>query len=182
MAITLEDSALDRQARDWLARFPMFNWVGGRFSITSAVGLLPAALQGIDVHELLAGARDMDTATRVPELEANPAALLAAAWYTAGKGRGAKDMVVLPYKDSLLLFSRYLQQLVMESLGKGRDLADRAVEQGIAVYGNKGSTDQHAYVQQLRDGVANFFVTFIEALEDRAGPSIDVEPGISSNP
>jgi glucose-6-phosphate isomerase len=180
VAITLEGSALDRQARDWLARFPMFDWVGGRFSITSAVGLLPAALQGIDVHELLAGAREMDTATRVPEVAGNPAALLAAAWYTAGKGRGAKDMVVLPYKDSLLLFSRYLQQLVMESLGKGRDLADRAVEQGIAVYGNKGSTDQHAYVQQLREGVANFFVTFIEALEDRAGASIDVEPGITS--
>jgi glucose-6-phosphate isomerase len=180
VAITLEDSALDAEARDWLARFPMFDWVGGRFSITSAVGLLPAALQGIDVHELLAGAREMDTATRVPDLPTNPAAMLASAWYVAGKGRGAKDMVVLPYKDSLLLFSRYLQQLVMESLGKGRDLADRSVEQGIAVYGNKGSTDQHAYVQQLREGVPNFFVTFIEALEDRSGPSIEVESGITS--
>jgi glucose-6-phosphate isomerase len=68
----------------------------------------------------------------------------------------------------------------MESLGKSRDLEGRAVEQGIAVYGNKGSTDQHAYVQQLRDGVANFFVTFIEVLEDRTGGSIDVEPGITS--
>jgi glucose-6-phosphate isomerase len=68
----------------------------------------------------------------------------------------------------------------MESLGKGHDLAGRAVEQGIAVYGNKGSTDQHAYVQQLREGVSNFFVTFIEALEDRSGPSMEVEPGITS--
>jgi len=74
-------------------------------------------------------------------------------------------MVVLPYKDSLLLFSRYLQQLVMESLGKEKDLDGNIVHQGIAVYGNKGSTDQHAYVQQLRDGIDNFFCIFIELLD-----------------
>ena len=66
----------------------------------------------------------------------------------------------------MLLFSRYLQQLVMESLGKRLDLDGKRVDQGISVYGNKGSTDQHAYVQQLRDGVNNFFVTFIRVLED----------------
>ncbi len=80
-------------------------------------------------------------------------------------------MVVLPYKDRLLLFSRYLQQLVMESLGKELDLEGKVVNQGIAVYGNKGSTDQHAYVQQLREGVKNFFVTFIDVMKDRAGAS-----------
>lgn len=179
VAITCEGSQLDRAAEEWLARFPMYDWVGGRFSVTSAVGLLPAALQGIDVHALLAGARDMDAATRVPDLHRNPAAQLAVAWHVACDGRGAKDMVVLPYKDSLALFARYLQQLVMESLGKGRDRQGNPVEQGIAVYGNKGSTDQHAYVQQLREGVANFFVTFIEVLEDGAEP-IEVEPGITS--
>ena len=83
-------------------------------------------------------------------------------------------------KDRLLLFSRYLQQLVMESLGKERDLDGKVVNQGIAVYGNKGSTDQHAYVQQLREGVNNFFVTFIEVLLDREGESIEVEPGVTS--
>ena len=87
---------------------------------------------------------------------------------------------MLPYKDSLLLFSRYLQQLVMESLGKEKDLDGKVVHQGIAVYGNKGSTDQHAYVQQLREGIPNFFVTFIEVLEDRQGGSIEVEPGATS--
>jgi glucose-6-phosphate isomerase len=89
-------------------------------------------------------------------------------------------MVMLPYKDSLLLFSRYLQQLVMESLGKEKDLDGNTVYQGIAVYGNKGSTDQHAYVQQLREGVPNFFATFIEVLEDRQGESIEVEPEATS--
>jgi glucose-6-phosphate isomerase len=89
-------------------------------------------------------------------------------------------MVVLPYKDRLLLFSRYLQQLVMESLGKELDLQGRVVNQGIAVYGNKGSTDQHAYVQQLREGVKNFFVTFIDVMKDRDGKALEVEPGITS--
>jgi glucose-6-phosphate isomerase len=68
----------------------------------------------------------------------------------------------------------------MESLGKERDLDGKVVHQGIAVYGNKGSTDQHAYVQQLRDGVNNFFATFIEVRKGRSGPSIEVDPGITS--
>jgi glucose-6-phosphate isomerase len=86
---------------------------------------------------------------------------------------------VLPYKDRLLLFSRYLQQLVMESLGKQLDLDGKRVEQGIAVYGNKGSTDQHAFVQQLRDGVNNFFVTFVRVLES-GGSQLEVEPGVTT--
>lgn len=182
IAITMPDSKLDRQAKSegWLATFPMFDWVGGRTSELSAVGLLPAALQGIDIRAMLAGAKEMDGATRIPELKRNPAALLALAWYYAGDGKGNKDMVVLPYKDSLLLFSRYLQQLVMESLGKEKDLDGNTVYQGIAVYGNKGSTDQHAYVQQLREGVPNFFATLIEVLEDRAGDSIELDPHITS--
>ncbi len=129
---------------------------------------------------MLSGAKEMDDATRVADIKKNPAALLAASWYYAGNGKGEKDMVVLPYKDSLLLFSRYLQQLVMESLGKEKDLDGNVVHQGIAVYGNKGSTDQHAYVQQLREGVPNFFLTFIEVLKDREGASPELEPGITS--
>jgi glucose-6-phosphate isomerase len=178
VAISRQDT-LDR-IDGCLDEFPMFDWVGGRTSEMSSVGLLSAALLGIDIRALLAGAREMDDATRVPDIKRNPAALLALAWYHACNGRGEKDMVVLPYKDSLLLFSRYLQQLVMESLGKEKDLAGNIVHQGLTVYGNKGSTDQHAYVQQLRDGVANFFVTFIEVLEDRTGPSIAIEPDITT--
>jgi glucose-6-phosphate isomerase len=123
----------------------------------------------------------MDVVTRNTTVGQNPAALLALMWHYATDGRGAKDMVVLPYKDRLLLFSRYLQQLVMESIGKEHDLKGNVVNQGIAVYGNKGSTDQHAYVQQLRDGVNNFFVTFIEVLKDRdTKSSLEVEPGITA--
>jgi glucose-6-phosphate isomerase len=182
VAITQEGSTLDRQSREqgFLARFPMWDWVGGRTSVTSAVGLLPAALQGIDVEALLAGAAAMDEATRRRETRRNPAALLALAWHAVGEGRGSKAMVVLPYKDRLLLFSRYLQQLVMESIGKERDLAGRVVHQGLAVYGNKGSTDQHAFVQQLRDGTPDFFVTFVRVLRERQGASLEVEPGATS--
>jgi glucose-6-phosphate isomerase len=100
-------------------------------------------------------------------------------WYYAGNGRGQKDMVILPYKDRLTLFSKYLQQLVMESLGKEHDVEGKVVNQGIAVYGNKGSTDQHAYVQQLRDGVLNFFVTFVEVDRDVSDGQIEVEPGVT---
>jgi glucose-6-phosphate isomerase len=182
VAVTGAGSKLDQiaQAEGWLARFPMWDWVGGRTSELCAVGLLPAALQGIKIDQMLAGAAAMDEVTRKATTRDNPAALLALAWHCATDGRGAKDMVVLPYKDRLLLFSRYLQQLVMESLGKEFDLQGRVVNQGIAVYGNKGSTDQHAYVQQLREGVNNFFVTFIEVLRDRSATALEVEPGITS--
>jgi len=182
VAVTGVGSALDKIAEKggWLARFPMWDWVGGRTSIMSAVGLVPLCLQGLDMQALLDGAGAMDAWTRTPETLKNPAMLLALMWHFAGNGRGAKDMVVLPYKDRLALYSKYLQQLVMESLGKALDLDGKEVHQGIAVYGNKGSTDQHAYVQQLRDGVANFFATFIEVRKDRAGASIEVEPGFTS--
>ncbi len=182
VAITGNGSKLERFAIDhgFIARFPMEDWVGGRTSVLSTVGLVPAALQGIDIDQLLAGAAAMDGETRKTDASANAAMQLALAWHHAGNGRGEKDMVVLPYKDSLVLFSKYLQQLVMESLGKEHDLDGKVVHQGLAVYGNKGSTDQHAYVQQLRDGVKNFFVSFIEVRKGREGPNIEVDPGTTS--
>jgi glucose-6-phosphate isomerase len=181
VAVTMPGSHLDKQAvnEKWLARFAMFDWVGGRTSELSAVGLVPGALQGIDVDAMLAGAAACDEMTRRHDTRHNPAALLALMWYHATGGKGQKDMVVLPYKDRLLLFSRYLQQLVMESLGKRLDLDGKRVDQGISVYGNKGSTDQHAYVQQLRDGVNNFFATFIRVLESGGAP-VEIQPGIGA--
>jgi glucose-6-phosphate isomerase len=181
VAVTMPGSELDHTAaaHGWLKRIPMFDWVGGRTSVLSAVGLVPAALQGLDIDGLLAGAAACDEATRSHDLPRNPAALMALMWHHATGGKGKKDMVVLPYKDRLLLFSRYLQQLVMESLGKRLNLKGERVDQGIAVYGNKGSTDQHAYVQQLRDGVNNFFATFIRVLES-GGSKHELEPGVTA--
>jgi glucose-6-phosphate isomerase len=167
VAVTMPGSSLDKTAQGWLARFPMFDWIGGRTSELSVVGLLPAAMQGVDVDALLAGAAACDEATRKASTLENPAALMALMWRHAEN----KALVVLPYKDRLLLFSRYLQQLIMESLGKDGH--------GLTVYGNKGSTDQHAYVQQLRDGTNNFFATFVRVLED-GGPAMEVEPGVTA--
>jgi glucose-6-phosphate isomerase len=177
VAITGEGSRLDRQATDegWLARFAMWDWVGGRMSVTSAVGLLPGALAGLDMRALLDGAAAMDSWTRASVWRDNPAAMLAGAWHVLGEGRGDRAMVVLPYNDRLLLFSRYLQQLVMESLGKAEDRQGRRVEQGIAVYGNKGSTDQHSFVQQLRDGRNDFLAVLIDVLSDQGGSAEPVE-------
>ncbi len=177
VAVTGVNSKLDQYAvqNQWLARFPMWDWVGGRTSELGPVGLLPALLQGIEIDGMLSGAAAMDATTRGRITKQNPAAILALMWYFATDGRGAKDMVILPYKDRLCLFAKYLQQLIMESLGKELDLNGWQVQQGITVYGNKGSTDQHAYIQQLREGIPNFFATFIEVLRDRKGPSRPVE-------
>ena len=184
VAITGKASRLDRQAEEegWLLRFPMEDWVGGRTSVMSVVGLVPACLQGVDVDAFLAGAAAMDEKTRARQTRRNASMLLALMWHHAGGGRGAKDMVVIPYRDSLVLFSKYLQQLIMESLGKEFTRGNQVrVEQGVAVYGNKGSTDQHAYVQQLRDGVNNFFVTFIEARQNLSRDGIVVESALGAS-
>jgi glucose-6-phosphate isomerase len=183
IAVTGVDSKLEKTAKDggWLHVFPMTDWVGGRTSVMSTVGLVPAALQGVDIDSFLAGAAAMDEKTRTLPPAQNISMMLALMWYHAGGGKGAKDMVILPYKDRLVLLSKYLQQLVMESLGKTLDLDGKVVHQGIAVYGNKGSTDQHAYVQQLRDGVNNFFATLVEVRDAQGGSDpLQVEKGVTS--
>ena len=182
VSITQAGSLLDkiRLQEQWLAGFPMWDWVGGRTSVLSAVGLLPLALQGIDIDLLLQGAGKCDEITRHPLTFKNPSALLALMWYVVTGGKGGKEMVILPYKDRLQLLTPYLQQLIMESLGKETDLDGQVVRQGIAVYGNKGSTDQHSYLQQLLDGPDNFFVTFIEVLKDREHASLKIADNSTS--
>jgi len=168
IAITMSGSKLYQKAseEDWLKIFDLPDWVGGRTSITSSVGLLPLVFINENIDNFLRGASVMDKISRSKKIINNPAALLATSWYFSGEGLGKRDMVVLPYRDRLQVFSKYLQQLVMESLGKKKDRSGNIVHQGISVFGNKGSTDQHAYVQQLRDGLDNFFCIFIESLDN----------------
>ena len=180
VAITMAGSELDKYAVTWIKRFPIWDWVGGRTSQLSAVGLLPAALQGLDIDSILAGAHACDQANRNRVTKQNPAAMLALAWHFGCSGKGEKSLVVLPYKDRLELFSKYLQQLIMESLGKEFNLDGERVNQGLSVFGNKGATDQHSYIQQLRDGIDNYFVLFIEVLRDRNAASMEVEPNTTS--
>ncbi len=182
VAVTQTGSQLARRAakEGWLETFPMWDFVGGRTSVTSAPGLLPAALLGIDVNALLEGACASDIATREPNLRQNPAAMLAAMWHIAGNGRGDRHMILLPYCDQLAMLARYLQQLVMESIGKAQTRSGAPIEQGLTVLGNKGSTDQHALVQQLRDGRNDFFVVFLRVLLDRDGASLMLEHDATS--
>lgn len=155
IAITMEESSLDLRAKKeaWLERFYLWDWVGGRSSISSAAGLLALAFLGGNISNFLAGFRDADILGR-QEAQTNPALLLALDLYLAQKEEAKNQLVVLPYKDQLVDFPKYLQQLLMESLGKEG--------QGISVFGNKGSSDQHSYLQQLFDGPDNFIVHFIE--------------------
>lgn len=181
IAVTVKGSKLFNMATHecWLGILPLWNWVGGRTSITGMVGLLPLALMKRDWKAFLDGAKQMDDATR--ELSSNnPALWLAELWWKEGNGKGDRNMVVLPYKDALGLLGRYLQQLIMESIGKKEDLDGNVVNQGLTVYGNKGSTDQHAFVQQLRDGRHDFFALLLGVLQDREGASIEVESNVTS--
>jgi glucose-6-phosphate isomerase len=181
VATTTPGSELEQLAErnGWLARFPVWDWVGGRFSVSSAVGLLPAALQGVDIPAFLQGAAAMDQETRASVASRNPAGLLALMWFWLGRGRGDKNMIVLPYKDRLSLLPRYVQQLVMESIGKKLNRAGVEVEQGLTVYGNKGSTDQHAYLQQLRAGKNDFFVLFVRVKDDGLDEPYEIKPDVT---
>jgi len=178
VAVSVQGSALWNRAEGWHARLPIWPWVGGRFSVTSAVGLLPLALLGVDIRSFLGGAAACDEWTR--QVQGNPALLLALAWHRAGNGKGDRAMVVMPYKDRLSVLPRYLQQVVMESVGKRCNLAGETVHQGLTVYGNKGSTDQHSLVQQLRGGPDDFFATFVAVLKDREGEGPVVADGVTS--
>jgi glucose-6-phosphate isomerase len=167
-AITMLDSKLWKHSSEnnWMKILEMAESTGGRTSETSIVGHVPAALAGVDFSAFLDGAATMDSWTRNEQISQNPGYMLAAMWYIAGGGKGDRNMVIVPYSDRLILLSRYFQQLVMESLGKELDLDGNTVHQGINVFGNKGGTDAHAFIQQLNDGRDDFFVTFIEVLKD----------------
>src|SRR5262249_50825982 len=92
VAVTGARSELDKlaEANGWLARLPMPDWIGGRTSVMSAVGLLPMALEGFDIDAFLAGAAAMDERTRVPDFAQNAAMLLALMWYYAGTGKAKR--------------------------------------------------------------------------------------------
>lgn len=167
VAITMEETPLWKEASSWLTRFKIWDWVGGRTSIFSAVGLSVLCFLGLNDTAFLEGAAFMDTQTRLNNLFNNPAAIIAYALVYCHE-LGKKNLCILPYSDRLQLFSKYLQQLFMESLGKTRQDGEKF---GVTVYGNKGTTDQHSFVQQLRQGIDDFLAIFIRRLE----PEISID-------
>ena len=157
---------------DSSTRFPMWDWVGGRTSELSAVGLLPAALQGIDVtRDARRGRGDGSVDARRGRAQ-EPGGAARDGVARRGGGRGAKDMVILPYKDRLALFSRYLQQLVMESLGKEtRPRRQRSSTRGSPSTATRARPTSTPTCSSCATGVPNFFATFIEVTKDRDGAS-----------
>jgi glucose-6-phosphate isomerase len=133
--------------------------VGGRFSVLTPVGVLPAALIGIDTGELLAGAADMRTRCASKELSANIAGTWAALQYLADTRHGRHIQVLMPYSDALRDMADWFVQLWAESLGKHRTAGDAGV--GPTPLGALGATDQHSKVQLFMEGPGDKTVTFI---------------------
>lgn len=150
--------------------FPMWDWVGGRFSLWSAVGLSIALSIGYEnFEELLEGAQAMDTHFKeAPFSENIPVILgLLTVWYN--NFFGAETEAIIPYSQYLHRFSAYLQQGIMESNGKSRDRAGNAVsyETGTIIWGEPGTNSQHAFFQLIHQGtklIPTDFIGFKESL------------------
>ena len=135
--------------------------IGGRFTVLSAVGLFSAAMCGIDIDSLLAGARDMDKRVSSEDFYQNPAAINAAINYHFYK-RGKKISVMMPYSYALKDMADWYRQLWAESLGKATDLAGNEVFLGPTPVKALGTTDQHSQVQLYREGPNDKLFTFLQ--------------------
>jgi glucose-6-phosphate isomerase len=135
--------------------------IGGRFSVLSAVGLLSAAVSGVDIDELLAGAAAMDEVCRASTMPENPAALYAAVLYLNYQ-RGKPISVLMPYSSALRKLADWYCQLWAESLGKRNGLTEKDVFVGPTPVGAAGVTDQHSVMQLYQDGKFDKVITLIE--------------------
>lgn len=167
---------LRRLAKDIGARcLPVPGNVGGRFSVLSAAGLLPAAAAGLDVDALLGGAGEMVRRCATPVLRDNPAGLVATLLHAAHAETGARGHVLMPYGDRLRGLGPWFRQLWAESLGKSRDMAGAAVEAGPTPLSALGAQDQHSLLQLLMDGPMDKVVVFVACRspgEDVAAPAV----------
>ncbi|MFZ5623386.1 MAG: glucose-6-phosphate isomerase [Gemmatimonadota bacterium] len=146
--------------------------VGGRFSVLSPVGLLPAALVGIDVDQLLEGAREAVSRADAAELLENPAALYAGLHWAADAWFGARIHVLMPYSDRLRDFAEWYRQLWAESLGKRVDRSGNEVFTGPTPVAAVGATDQHSQVQLFMEGPHDKVITFMTV--DDAGEDLTI--------
>ena len=153
--------------------------VGGRFSVLSPVGLLPAALVGIDIEALLAGAARAIERAAGDDLLDNPAALYAALHWAADTELGARVHVLMPYSDRLREFAEWYRQLWAESLGKRVNREGRVVHVGPTPVGAVGATDQHSQVQLFMEGPYDKVITFVTV--DRPGEDVEI-PGRADLP
>ncbi|KAL0221610.1 hypothetical protein RCL1_001464 [Eukaryota sp. TZLM3-RCL] len=154
-AITTPNSPFDKTAQKQQFRFIwyMLEETGGRTSIVSAIGMVPAAFALMDFGAFLRGQSDMDDLTRKSALSENPALLIALGIDYSSLLNGRKNMIVLGYSDFLKEWSHYLQQLYMESLGKEYDIDGVPSPYGLSTFGG--------VVQQVQKGIDDAFVRFV---------------------
>jgi glucose-6-phosphate isomerase len=148
-------------AREGIATLTVPPAVGGRFSVLSPVGLLPAALVGVDIGELLGGARAALAQAEPDDLLRNPAALYAGLHWAADTRLGARLHVLMPYTDRLRQLAEWYRQLWAESLGKRLDRRGQPVHVGPTPVGAVGATDQHSQVQLFMEGPFDKAITFV---------------------
>lgn len=152
--------------------------VGGRFSVLTAVGLLPAALVGIDVERLLAGARRALERGEREKLLENPPALYAGLLWAADTWLGARIHVLMPYSDRLRELAAWFVQLWAESLGKRVDRRGAVVHAGPTPLAAVGATDQHSQVQLFMEGPFDKVVTFVRVEHAGQDVAIPERPGL----
>lgn len=139
--------------------------VGGRFSVFSAVGLLPFALLGIDIDEITNGIKDMDLALKNTDIRENIAAQNALIQYLMDTKKGKNISVMMPYSSRLKYVADWYVQLWAESLGKDEDLNGNHVHIGPTPVGALGATDQHSQIQLFNEGPNNKIINFIRVEE-----------------
>ncbi|HDL90558.1 MAG TPA: glucose-6-phosphate isomerase [Thermodesulforhabdus norvegica] len=139
--------------------------IGGRFSVLTNVGLLPCALAGMEVGNLLKGAREMREAIKRSKGMSNPALALAAAQFILDKKKKKSMTVLMPYSNYLLGMGDWYRQLLAESIGKNRD-------SGPTPINALGTTDQHSQLQLYSDGPNNKFFIFMRLLKHAKDPKV----------
>ncbi len=162
-----EESLLRRiSRRDGYYALPIPPNVGGRFSVLSAVGLLSAAVGGLDIAGMLGGASAMEERCRSARVRENPAALYACLLYLQCR-RGKPISVLMPYSHFLRGLADWYCQLWAESLGKRDGLSEKDVFTGPTPVASVGTTDEHSMMQLYQDGPFDKVITFVEVQEGR---------------
>jgi glucose-6-phosphate isomerase len=144
-----------------LVSFPVPDDVGGRFSVFTAVGLLPFALVGIDIDKILEGLREITPDLKSPNLFTNIAAQNALIHVLLDQKKGKHISVCMPYSSKLKYISDWYVQLWAESLGKENNLKGERVNTGQTPLKALGATDQHSQIQLYNEGPNNKVITFI---------------------
>lgn len=155
---------------------PVPEGVGGRFSVLSPVGLFSAAMCGINIEQLLAGAAEMDARCSHGELAKNPAAMLATLLVELAARKGKTNHVMMPYASGLLSMADWYAQLWAESLGKQHDVSGDEVYAGFTPIRALGATDQHSQIQLYREGPNDKVIGLVEV--GQFSPDVGIPAGL----